>query len=216
MTVLTKRFVEAVDYARDAHAGQTRKGTDIPYIYHLLGVASLVIAYGGSEEQAIAAMLHDVIEDCGAGHELAIRTQFGDGVASIVRDCTDGTAEGKAMHTDLDAKRRDWLVRKLAHLAHVRQEPAESLLVSACDKLHNARAIVEDLEDPAIGAAVFDRFTPTREQTLGYYQALGEILTERSSPVAHAFEHEVAQMYAHAGVSHRASLWELSAASEVR
>lgn len=195
MAILTKRFTEAVDYARDAHAGQFRKGTSIPYLSHLLGVASLVITYGGNEDQAIAALLHDVVEDCGAEQEGLIRERFGDAVAAIVMDCTDGTAEGKAGHSDGDDKRRDWLVRKLAYLAHVSVEPAGSLLVSACDKLHNAMAIVDDLENPAVGVAVFERFTPTREQTLAYYRALGNIFVERASPVARAFEVEVARMF---------------------
>ena len=147
-----------MDYARIAHGSQVRKGSGIPYIYHLLGMASLVLAYRDNEDQAIAGLLHDVLEDCGAGHEVAIRTQFGDVVADIVKGCTDGTAEGKAKHSDPEAKRRDWQERRLAYLAHVRQESDAALLVSACDKLHNASAIVEDMENPEVGKAVFDRF----------------------------------------------------------
>ena len=138
-----------------------------------------------------------------------IRAQFGDVVAGIVQDCTDGTAEGKAKHTEPEARRRDWQARKLAYLAHVRKESDASLLVSACDKLHNARAMVEDLEDPAIGLGVFDRFTGTREQTLGYYQALSEILSARQSPVACAFETSVARMHTLAGVASRVALQAL-------
>ena len=93
---LTGRFTRAVDYARIAHAGQVRKGTSIPYLTHLLGVATLVIEHGGSEDQAIAGLLHDLLEDCGAHHEAIIRAEFGDAVADIVLACTDGTAEGKA------------------------------------------------------------------------------------------------------------------------
>ena len=93
MTVLTPRFTQAIEYARIAHAGRFRRGTRIPYLYHLLGVASLVLEYGGSEDQAIAALLHDVLEDCGDGHEAGIRAQFGDAVANIVKDCTDGRDE---------------------------------------------------------------------------------------------------------------------------
>ncbi|EIM03360.1 Guanosine polyphosphate pyrophosphohydrolase/synthetase [Rhodanobacter denitrificans] len=115
MTALTDRFSRAVDYARIAHATQCRKGSNIPYLYHLLGVASLVIEFGGNEDQVIAGLLHDTIEDGGAEHEATIRAQFGDAVANIVKDCTDGTAEGKASHTDAEAKRRDWIERKLAY-----------------------------------------------------------------------------------------------------
>jgi (p)ppGpp synthase/HD superfamily hydrolase len=175
MTALTDRFSRAVDYARVAHAAQFRKGSNIPYIYHLLGVTSLVIEFGGSENQAIAGLLHDTLEDCGEAHEAMIRAQFGDAVANIVKDCTDGTAEGKARHTDPEAKRRDWSERKLVYLSHLRTAPEQTLLVSACDKLHNARAIVQDMEDPHVGMHVFDRFAGGRDGTLGYYQALAEI-----------------------------------------
>jgi (p)ppGpp synthase/HD superfamily hydrolase len=183
MTALTDRFSRAVDYARIAHAAQFRKGSDIPYIYHLLGVASLVIEFGGSEDQVIAGLLHDTLEDCGASHEAVIREQFGDTVADIVKDCTDGTAgtaEGKASHTDPEAKRRDWIERKLAYLAHLKTAPDQTLLVSACDKLHNARAIVQDLEDPEVGTRVFDRFTGGRTGTLAYYHSLAEIFSARN------------------------------------
>lgn len=206
MTELTHRFTQAADYARIAHATQVRKGSGIPYIYHLLGVASLVLAHHGNEDQAIAGLLHDVLEDCGAGHEIVIRAQFGDVVADIVKDCTDGTAEGKAKHTDIEAKRRDWQNRKLAYLAHVRQESDAALLVSACDKLHNAGAIVEDMENPDVGRSVFDRFTATPEQTLGYYQSLAEIFAARRSPVARTFDAMVARMHDLAGVHSRAPL----------
>jgi (p)ppGpp synthase/HD superfamily hydrolase len=206
MTALTDRFSRAVDYARIAHAAQFRKGSNIPYIYHLLGVASLVIEFGGSEDQAIAGLLHDTLEDCGAAHEAVIRAQFGDAVANIVKDCTDGTAEGKASHTDPEVKRRDWIERKLAYLAHLRTASDQTLLVSACDKLHNARAIVQDLEDPSIGTRVFDRFTGGRDGTLGYYQALAEIFSSRASPVARVLDVVVDSMHGLAGKDSRAAL----------
>lgn len=206
MTALTDRFSRAVDYARIAHAAQVRKGSDIPYIYHLLGVASLVIEFGGSEDQAIAGLLHDTLEDCGAAHEAAIRVEFGDAVADIVKDCTDGTAEGKASHTDAEAKRRDWIERKLAYLAHLRAASEQTLLVSACDKLHNARAIVQDLENPDVGTRVFDRFTGGREGTLGYYQALVEIFSKRASPVARTLDAVVDMMHVLASVESRTAL----------
>jgi (p)ppGpp synthase/HD superfamily hydrolase len=206
MTTLTDRFSLAVDYARVAHAAQVRKGSNIPYLYHLLGVASLAIEFGGNEDQAIAGLLHDTIEDCGAEHEAAIRKQFGDAVANIVVDCTDGTAEGKASHTDPEAKRRDWIERKLAYLAHLKQAPDATLLVSACDKLHNARAIVQDLEDPEIATLVFDRFTGGRDGTLGYYQALAEIFSTRGVKVARVLDSTVEWMHELAGVEQRKAL----------
>ncbi|OOG52378.1 guanosine polyphosphate pyrophosphohydrolase [Rhodanobacter sp. B05] len=206
MTVLTDRFSRAVDYARSAHATQVRKGSDIPYIYHLLGVASLVIEFGGNEDQAIAGLLHDAIEDCGVEHETAIREQFGDVVVRIVMDCTDGTAEGKAIHTDAEARRRDWVARKLAYLGHLKTASEQTLLVSACDKLHNARAIVQDLEDPEVGVRVFDRFTGRRDGTLGYYQALAEIFSARRIKVAKVLDATVSWMHELAGVGERKAL----------
>lgn len=206
MTAFTDRFSRAVDYARIAHAAQCRKGSNIPYLYHLLGVASLVIEFGGDEDQAIAGLLHDTIEDGGAAHAATIRAQFGDAVADIVKDCTDGTAEGKASHTDAEAKRRDWIERKLAYLAHLKTAPDQTLLVSACDKLHNARAIVQDLEDPEVGPRVFDRFTGGRAGTLGYYQALAEIFVAREVRVAKVLDAMVGWMHELAGAETRTSL----------
>ena len=203
MAALTDRFARAVDYARVTHAAQIRKGSGIPYIYHLLGVSSLVIEFGGNETQAIAGLLHDTLEDCGAAHEAVIRAQFGDAVADIVRDCTDGTAEGKAKPADPEARRLDWIARKRAYLAHLRDAGEHTLLVSACDKLHNARAIVQDLEDPAVGTAVFDRFTGGRDGTLGYYQALAEIFVGRQAAPAPVLDAVVGRMHALAGVCSR-------------
>ncbi|MGN6121211.1 MAG: HD domain-containing protein [Rhodanobacter sp.] len=206
MTAFTDRFSRAVDYARIAHAAQCRKGSNIPYLYHLLGVASLVIEFGGNEDQAIAGLLHDTIEDGGAAHAATIRAQFGDAVADIVKDCTDGTAEGKASHTDAEAKRRDWIERKLAYLAHLKTAPDQTLLVSACDKLHNARAIVQDLEDPDVGTRVFDRFTGGRAGTLGYYHSLAEIFAAREVRVAKVLDATVGWMHELAGAEARTSL----------
>jgi (p)ppGpp synthase/HD superfamily hydrolase len=165
-----------------------------------------VIEFGGSEDQAIAGLLHDTLEDCGAAHEAMIRAQFGDAVANIVKDCTDGTAEGKASHTDPEAKRRDWIERKLAYLAHLRTASEQTLLVSACDKLHNARAIVQDLESPDVGTRVFERFTGGREGTLGYYQALAEIFVSRGLPIATVLDGAVGWMHELAGAESRVAL----------
>lgn len=206
MTLLTDRFSHAVEYARIAHAAQVRKGSSIPYIHHLLGVASLVIEFGGNEDQAIAGMLHDTLEDCGAAHEGEIRARFGDAVIRIVCDCTDGTAEGKAGHADADGKRRDWTARKLAYIAHLQRASPQTLLVSACDKLHNARAIVQDLENPEVGVRVFDRFTGGRDGTLGYYQALTELFSAGQSPVARVLDAVVDGMHVLAGAGERVAL----------
>lgn len=206
MTVLTDRFTRAVDYARIAHAAQVRKGSDIPYLYHLLGVASLVIEFGGSEDQAIAGLLHDVIEDCGAAHEHVVRAQFGDGVADIVVACTDGSAEGKAAPADVESKKRDWTARKLTYIQHVAHAPDVVLLVSACDKLHNARAIVQDLEAPHVGMRVFERFKGGVHGTLGYYQSLAGIFNQRHTAPAQQLDAVVGRMHDLASVAARSAL----------
>lgn len=204
--MLTNRFTTAVDYARMAHAGQVRKGSQIPYMAHLLGVSSLVLDYGGNEDQAIAGLLHDVIEDCGAGHEEKIRAQFGAPVAAIVLGCTDGTAEGKAKHVHAEAKRRDWRVRKLAYLDRLFDEPATILLVSGCDKLHNARAIVSDLANPSVGMAVFDRFTAGKDGTLRYYQSLASLMRSKAVAVAQPLSSTVMVMHELAGATRQVGL----------
>jgi (p)ppGpp synthase/HD superfamily hydrolase len=194
MTILTDRFTHAVDYARIAHANQVRKGTAIPYLSHLLAVSALVIEHGGSEDQAIAGLLHDAIEDCGHAHEATIRAQFGDAVADILLACTDGTAEGKSVLADAEAKRRDWLARKQTYLTRLAHAADAVLLVSACDKLHNARAILRDLEDPAVGMAVFARFKGGMKGTLWYYRSLVEAFAVRGSGVAQELEGAVGRM----------------------
>lgn len=197
--MLSEHFTAAVDYARIAHGEQRRKGSEVTYMSHLLGVAGLVLAFGGDEEQAIAGLLHDVIEDCGAAHAEPIRVRFGSRVLTIVRGCTDGSAESKASHADADAKRHDWLVRKQTYLAHLADAADDVLLVSGCDKLHNARAIVADLVDPGVGAAVFHRFTGRRDGTLVYYRLLADLFDQRQVAMAPVLEQTVQRMYALAG-----------------
>ena len=192
--MLSHRYTQAVDYAREAHGSQVRKGSALPYIHHPLAVSSLVLEYGGDEDQAIAALLHDVVEDCGAFHEEQIRRQFGPRVARMVMACTDGTRESKAAATTPELKRADWQHRKHAYLAALRDEPDEVLLVSGCDKLHNARAIAADLRRPDVGASVFARFTGGREGTLWYYGELARIFSARSQPMAPALTEAVAAM----------------------
>lgn len=176
-TLLTQRFVEALQYAITAHAAQVRKGTDVTYVAHLLGVASLVLEHGGSEDEAIAGLLHDTIEDCGAHHETAIRARFGDRVLDIVVGLTDGTKEDKAKPTTEEAKRADWRRRKEAYLGALKHHGDRVLLVSCCDKLHNARAIVSDLH--VVGPDVFKRFTASPVDTLWYYEQLAAVSMQR-------------------------------------
>lgn len=212
MTVLTPRYSHAVEYARLAHVAQFRKGTAIPYVYHLLGVSSLVLEYGGNEDQAIAGLLHDVLEDCGGDHEATIRAQFGDAVAAIVKDCTDATATEKDAAATQEAKYADWQRRKRSYLAHLGAKPDASLLVSGCDKLHNARAILSDLQGDA-GLAVFGRFTAGREGTLQYYETLAQIFLKRSAvgtarfhELAREFDRTVGTLHILAGAASRETL----------
>jgi (p)ppGpp synthase/HD superfamily hydrolase len=175
-------------------------------LYHLLGVASLVIEFGGNEDQVIAGLLHDVVEDCGESHRALVRTRFGDSVARIVEDCTDGSAEQKATHVDAQSRKADWIRRKLAYLAHLEYADDPTLLVSGCDKLHNARAILFDLENPNVAESVFSRFTGGKHGTLRYYHSLALIFARRKAPVASQFDNVVARMHELASATRREGL----------
>ena len=152
----------AVSLAFDIHAGQVRKGAETPYIGHLLGVASLVLEHGGDEEQAVAAILHDAIEDCGIEQEGVIAGRFGARVAAIVRGCTDADSIPKP----------PWRQRKQDYLDSLSSKTRDILLVSCADKLHNARAILTDFHTH--GRDGFDRFTGGTDGTLWYYASLAE------------------------------------------
>jgi (p)ppGpp synthase/HD superfamily hydrolase len=177
---------KALAIAMQAHAGQVRKGTNIPYISHPMAVCGLAMEYGADEEQAMAALLHDAVEDGGIKYADIIGRELGERVLALVQGCTDGVP-------DANGVKPEWMPRKLAYLAHLRHAPDDVLMVSGADKLHNARAIVIDLE--AIGTEVYDRFTASMDDTLWYYQSLAEIFTERQVPMAAALQREVALMY---------------------
>jgi GTP pyrophosphokinase len=155
-------LAEAAALAFTLHSEQRRKGTEVPYIAHLMSVAALVLEHGGDEEQAIAGLLHDAIEDVGIEQEAVIAERFGPRVARIVRSCTDADTFPKP----------PWRARKEAYIAHLAHTDRDALLVSACDKLHNARAIVSDLR--TLGLAVFDRFRGGQEGAVWYYTALAD------------------------------------------
>lgn len=165
-----KQFAEALTYAAHLHAEQTRKGSDLPYISHLLGVASIAMEYGGDEDECIAALLHDAAEDQGGKATLAaIRKKFGKPVADIVDGCTDAYAEA-------GAKKPAWKQRKAGYIAHLQDASNSVRLVSAADKLHNARTILADLREH--GEQVFDRFKKSRDETLWYYRRLANTFRE--------------------------------------
>jgi len=158
---LGRRFEQALLFANRKHAGQLRKGTPAPYISHLIGVASLVLEAGGDEDLAIAALLHDVVEDCGGAPRLQeVRRRFGRRVAHVVEGCTD---------TDITPK-PPWRQRKEAYLRHLRSADADTRLVSAADKLHNVRHILTDFRED--GDKIWERFNGKRAGTLWYYRAL--------------------------------------------
>jgi (p)ppGpp synthase/HD superfamily hydrolase len=162
-TVLSPRFEDALVYAARIHAGQKRKGKDVPYIAHLLGVTGIALEVGADEDQAIAALLHDAVEDQGGEKQhQQIQKRFGDRVARIVADCSDSWILPKP----------PWQGRKEAYLQHLLQVSPDSMLVSCADKLDNARTILEDYRQ--VGEVVWDRFTGGREGTLWYYRALVE------------------------------------------
>ena len=192
------RLAAALALAHDAHRMQKRKGTDVPYIAHPMAVASLVLEHGGSEDQAIAALLHDTIEDGGEAYADRIDAAFGPEVLAMVRDCTDGSFEHKAAARTPHAKYANWRERKLQYMQHLRTMPAESpsLLVSACDKLHNARAILADLR--LLGDALFDRFTGRRDGTLWYYDELAGIFADKGAAPARSLNRAVTAMRAEA------------------
>lgn len=167
MTGITPRFRAALDYAAELHATQFRKGTEIPYLSHLLAVAALAMEYRGSEDEVIAALLHDAIEDQGGKPtRVEIEKRFGPVVAAIVEGCSD---------TDKIPK-PPWRERKIAYVAGLRNHDESTRFVSACDKLHNARSILADYQ--RMGDAVFDRFTGGKEGTLWYYRWLVETFKE--------------------------------------
>jgi (p)ppGpp synthase/HD superfamily hydrolase len=166
---LSSRMDAAFALARELHASQTRKSTAIPYLTHLMSVAALVGEHGGSEDEMIAALLHDAVEDCGGAPVLVrIQEAFGDAVAAIVDACTDDASGGE---------KAPWGPRKLAYIRHLATAPLPVLRVSCADKLHNARAIVADLKGD--GPSAFARFAGGQSGTLWYYRALADLFGAR-------------------------------------
>jgi (p)ppGpp synthase/HD superfamily hydrolase len=166
--LLTSRFRDALWFAAFLHAGQWRKGTDIPYVAHLLAVSSLVLENGGSEDAAIAGLLHDAVEDQGGERVLEqIASRFGAPVAAIVEACSDTKENPKP----------PWRERKERYIEHLAPVTSETLLVSLADKLHNARAILADYRK--LGESLWERFQGGRDGTLWYYGTLVGAFTER-------------------------------------
>jgi len=169
------RFARALRFALTAHGDQKRKGTQIPYVSHLVQVAGLVLEHGGDADQAIAGLLHDAIEDCEGVTEEVLRERFGSEVARIVRAVSD-VIEG-----DTPRRKSPWLARKRRFIAHLRRQDERVRLVAGCDKLDNLRSLAADLH--AEGPATLARFRGTPAQIRWYYEevrrALGDGLPER-------------------------------------
>lgn len=158
---LSGRFENAMVYAARLHRGQVRKGTGIPYISHLISVAGIALDYGADEDEAIAALLHDAIEDQGGDRtRQEIGRRFGPEVVKIVNGCTDAEVQPKP----------PWRERKEAYIEHLKHAPRSVRLVSAADKVHNARSILKDYRET--GEALWGRFNGGKEGTLWYYRSL--------------------------------------------
>ncbi len=167
--VFHRDFEEALAFATRLHAQQRRKGTDIPYISHLIGVSGIVLEHGGSRDEAIAALLHDSIEDQAEDYPGGIdqlradmRTRFGEAVLEIVEGCTDADVVPKP----------PWRERKERYIAHLTDAFPAIRFVSCADKLHNARAILSDYR--VVGDALWGRFNAGKEGTQWYYRSLAD------------------------------------------
>jgi GTP pyrophosphokinase len=181
---LSERFTDALIFASHLHANQTRKGGGIPYIAHLLGVASIALEHGANEDEAIAALLHDAIEDQGGdATRQEIRRRFGDTVTDIVNGCTDADTTPKP----------PWRDRKEAYIAHIPKASPSVRLVAAADKLYNARSVLNDYR--LIGEAVWERFQGGKDGSLWYYRAVVEALrTVESNPLIDELDRVVSEL----------------------
>jgi (p)ppGpp synthase/HD superfamily hydrolase len=166
---LGPKFESALTYAMHVHGGHVRKGTDVPYFSHLMAVSATVIENGGTEDEAVAALLHDAVEDQGGRPRLNdIRDRFGEGVAYIVEACSD------SLDSAAGEEKKDWLERKRTYLSALAKKSQSILRVSVADKLHNARAIYRDANSN--GEKFWKRFNKPPEQTIAYYSALYSIM----------------------------------------
>lgn len=182
--MLSEKFTEALTFATQLHATQKRKGSGVPYIAHLLGTASIALEYGANETEAIAALLHDAIEDQGGSPTREeIRRRFGDAVTAIVDGCTDADTTPKP----------PWQQRKEAYIAHIPTASASVRLVSAADKLYNARSVLKDYR--LLGEDLWQRFAGRKAGTLWYYRTLVEALrAAASTPLVEELDRVVTQI----------------------
>lgn len=183
---LSSRFDQALTFASQLHRTQVRRGSGIPYVSHLLGVCSIVLEYGGDEDCAIAALLHDAIEDQGGlDTRNEISQRFGERVTAIVEACTDA----------YETPKPPWRERKEAYLAHIPKMTDSAALVSAADKIYNARSIIKDWRQ--IGEAIWERFKAKKKGTLWYYSTLADAFEKREpTPIVRELRRTVDQLNA--------------------
>lgn len=186
---MTSRFERALVFAAQLHRDQRRRGSNVPYVSHLLAVASIVIEHGGDEDEAIAALLHDAIEDQGgAATRDEILTHFSERVAAIVDGCTDADTIPKP----------PWEGRKRAYIGRLREAPASIRLVSAADKLHNARSILEDFRN--LGEDLWQRFQGGKKGTLWYYRSVtNALISSGRTPLVDELDRVVSEIERLAG-----------------
>ena len=187
-----ENFERALVYAARLHGDQYRKGTGVPYVTHLLAVAAIVGENGGTEDEVVAALLHDAPEDQGGEARLEeIRDRFGETVAGIVAGCTDTYEDPKP----------PWRERKERYLAHLATAPNPVRRVSAADKLHNARSVLADYR--ALGEGLWERFNGGREGTRWYYRTVVESLgNEGGDPIVEELDRVVSELERLAGRAH--------------
>ncbi len=182
-----ERLAEAFAFALDAHATQTRKGKSVPYVSHLLQVAGLVLEHGGSHDQAVAALLHDTLEDCPEVTRSDLAERFGEAVAAMVESCTD------LLEGDRPDAKSDWRSRKERYIAHLERATRETRLVAACDKLHNLGNLVGDVR--VDGLAFLERFNAGIPELLWYQEACLAALREGlPAALVGEWEHQLAEL----------------------
>lgn len=184
--ILSSQYADALQFCFEIHSHQRRKGGSVPYIAHLLSVSALVLEQGGSEDEAIASLLHDAVEDCGGRPMLErIRQRYGNSVAAIVEGCSDSFAETP------DTK-EDWRTRKERYLDHLRKADRSTLLVAACDKFHNLSNTVRDIR--AEGVAAFARFRTGPADQIWYYTQCAETIELAGLPIGRELRRELKEM----------------------
>jgi (p)ppGpp synthase/HD superfamily hydrolase len=186
---LSHRFSEALAYTAVLHADQKRKSSGEPYLAHLLTVAAIVMEYGGNEDEAVAALLHDAVEDQGGAATLEeIRRRFGETVARIVEGCTDSLEHAKT----------PWRQRKETHVARLKDASASVRLVTAADKLHNARSLLREYRRH--GESLWSHFRGGRDGTLWYFRSVIEVLADaEKTPLVEELARTVAEIERLAG-----------------